>query len=363
MQVTDRVHVVAHGWEVARVVDPIYDLKADKVVLVMPVNEAFIADFEYEMVEDLEAASRLELEIRRATLYNIDSALQTFTQAVKDHEDDDVYINVSTGPQVAAIAGMIAAQTSDATPFYVEPTMADHDADEVATPEEPVIPTAGDINELPVFDLQGPSVEQLRILSYLHGKDGATKKELIRYAEEEALPFIADTEAESDEGRYRLLESHIIDPLTEDDYVSVEKVGRKKVVTIEQRGVDALATFPLESSMLEDIEADSTEDDGHDVPDKWWVTGGTTDGHKHPGVGTTALHGGDGKDTSPHRNIRVRFGLAEEGGPRKGTDGSHRVSGYVEDSEGGDGPTSAERGDDGAPEGGDETGPKPNQSE
>ena len=31
MEVTDRVHVVAHGWEVARVVDPLFELKADKV--------------------------------------------------------------------------------------------------------------------------------------------------------------------------------------------------------------------------------------------------------------------------------------------------------------------------------------------
>jgi len=254
MEVTDRVHIVSHGWELARVMEPIYKLKADKVVLILPVNEAFMADFEYEMLADLEATDRLELEVRRANLYDIDNALQAYTQAVKDHEDDDVYINVSTGSQIAGIAGMMAAQTSDATPFYVEPTMADHDADQVRTPDEPIFHNSGDVSELPVFDLQGPSGEQLRILSYLHGRDGATKKELIRYAEQEELPFIADTEAESDEGRYRLLESHIIQPLTEDDYVTVEKSGRKKVVHLDKRGEDALATFPLDSEMLDAVE-------------------------------------------------------------------------------------------------------------
>jgi len=250
MEVTDRVHIVAAGWEVARIVDPIYDLKADKVVLILPDNDEAIAEFEREMIADLESKDRLELETRRADLVDLDSAVGTFTQAVKDHEDDDVYINVSTGSQIAAIAGMMAAQTSEATPFYVQHTLAELDADEVRTPEQPVFPAAGEISELPVFELEGPSREQLRILGYLYGEDGVRKKELINYAEDEQLPFIANTEAESDEGRYRLLESHIINPLLDSGYISVEKAGRRKEVHLEQQGIDALAAFPLDAGAL-----------------------------------------------------------------------------------------------------------------
>lgn len=256
MEVTNRVHIVAQGWEVARIVEPLYELKADKIVFILPENEAYLADFEREMLDDLNAMDRLEVETRRANLYDLDSAVQVFTQAVQDHKGDDVFINVSTGTAIAAIAGMMAAQTGDATPFYVQLTEEETDpteVEEVETPPMPVIDTAGKISELPVFELQGPSPEQLEILGYLYGKDGLTKKELIRYAEEEELPFIANTEAESDEGRYRLLESHIIDPLDEGNYIRVEKAGRKKNVYIEQRGVDALAAFPLESDTLDTI--------------------------------------------------------------------------------------------------------------
>lgn len=256
MEVTDRVHVVAQGWEVARIVEPLYELKADKIVYICPENEAYLADFEREMLDDLNAMDRLEVETRSANLYDLDSTVQAFTQAVTDHDGDDVFINVSTGTAIAAIAGMMAAQTSDATPFYVQLTEEETDpteVEEIETPPMPVIDTAGQISELPVFELQGPSPEQLEILGHLYGHDGLTKKELIRFAEEEELPFIANTEAESDEGRYRLLESHIIDPLEDGDYIRVEKAGRKKVVSIEQRGVDALAAFPLESDTLETI--------------------------------------------------------------------------------------------------------------
>jgi len=259
MEVTDRVHVVALGWEVARIVEPLYELKADKVVVILPENEALIAEFEDEMLADLEAIERIELETRTASLYDLDSALQVFTQAVKDHEDDDVYINVSTGSKIAGIAGMMATQTSEATPFYVRPTLGGSDDVAIETPDEPLISGAGGISELPVFELQGPSSEQLQILGFLHGKDGVRKKELIRYAENQALPFIANTESKSDEGRYRLLESHIINPLTESEYISVEKVGREKQVFLEDRGVDALAAFPLESDTLEAVESGEDE--------------------------------------------------------------------------------------------------------
>jgi len=263
MEVTDRVHIAAHGWEVARLVEPLFELKADKLVLVCPMHDAYLADFEHEMIDDLEAMERLELEIRQANFYDLDSSVQAFSQAVKDHEGDEVYINISTGTNVAAIAGMMAAQTSDATPYYVTPTLTDNDEIEdgeaVWTPDEPIFTQAGEISELPVFELQGPSSEQLQVMGYLLGKEGVTKKELIRFAEEEELPFIANTEAKSDEGRYRLLESHIIDPLTDGGYVRVEKAGRTKNVFLEQRGVDALAAFPLDDDTVETVETDNPD--------------------------------------------------------------------------------------------------------
>lgn len=250
MEVTNRVHVVAHGWEVARVVEPLFELKADKVVLVVPSEESLLAEFEREMIADLESMDRLDVELRPADRYDLDSALQVFTQAVKDHEDDEVFINVSTGSSIAIIAGMMATQTSDAKAFFVEPEFPGTRS----TPEQPLFEAAGDISELRVFKLQGPSSEQLRVLAKLHGTDGLTKKELIAFTQAKELPFIANTEAKSDEGLYRLLDTHIIEPLSQGNYIRVEKVGRNKEIHLTQRGKDTLAAFPLDSATLETIE-------------------------------------------------------------------------------------------------------------
>lgn len=244
MEISDRVQIVPLGYERDRVLEPIYQFNADKVVLLRQLaNDDYEASFQREVVNTLRENDRLELEIRECDLFDLDSARETIVDAIKTHEEDEVYVNVSTGSKITAIAAMTACQTTDAVPFYAEPEYRGSDG-ELEPPDEPVVSTVGDVYSLPTFELEGPSNEQLEILSYLAANDGATKKELIRVSEDRELPFIAESESQSDEGRYRLLETHIIAPLVEEGYVRTEKVGRQKHVYLEERGEDALRTFP-----------------------------------------------------------------------------------------------------------------------
>jgi len=70
------------------------------------------------------------------------------------------------------------------------------------------------------------------------------QKELIQHARDEGLKFITDTSSKTEEGLYRLLETHIIKPLREQSYIHVEKDGRKKRVYLDDHGRDALRIFP-----------------------------------------------------------------------------------------------------------------------
>lgn len=247
MEIPDRVQIVPLGYERARILEPIYRLKADRVVLLRQLTkDDYEAPFQREVIETLRENDRIELEIRECDLFDIDSARETIVAAIEASDGDDVYVNVSTGSKITAIAAMTACQTTDAEPFYAEPEYRDSDG-ELEPPDEPIVDGVGDVYSLPTFDLEGPSSEQLEILSYLSANDGATKKELIRFSEERDLPFIAESESRSDEGRYRLLETHIIGPLVEGGYVYTEKVGRQKHVYLDERGEDALRTFPTRS--------------------------------------------------------------------------------------------------------------------
>lgn len=247
MNIVNRVQIVPLGYEKQRVLEPIYRFKADRVVLIRQIEEQdYEASFQREVVDELESNRSIDLEVRECNLFDLDDAIESVVDAIRDYADDEVFVNVSTGSKITAIAAMIACQTTDATPFYVEPEYRTDGKREA--PEEPLVDDIGAIYDLPAFPLQGPTPQQREMLAYLAENDGATKKELIEVAQRRELPFIAESESKSDEGRYRLLETHIIDPLEDDDCIRVEKVGREKHVFLEEKGRDVLRTFPTDRS-------------------------------------------------------------------------------------------------------------------
>jgi DNA-binding PadR family transcriptional regulator len=70
-----------------------------------------------------------------------------------------------------------------------------------------------------------------------------SKNELIEYGEIHELPFIADAETDSTQGKYRRLETNVMSELINLDYVELEEKGRKKYVRITEDGVNTLRAF------------------------------------------------------------------------------------------------------------------------
>lgn len=247
MEFTTRTQIVPLGYEYNRVLEPIYRFKADKVILLRHLKDKdFEADFQRELVQKLEDNDRIELEIRECDLFDINNAIEAFVNAIASCDSDEVLVNLSTGSKITAIAGMIACQSTAAKPFYVSPEFHNDDGEREA-PEAPQVESIGEISEIPVFRLQGPKPDQIAILQYLRANDGATKKELIEHARDQELGFIANSRSKSEEGLYQLLDTNIIQPLTEDNYIEVVKEGRQKRVYLKDHGKEALVTFPQAS--------------------------------------------------------------------------------------------------------------------
>ncbi|MFC7074689.1 DUF6293 family protein [Halovenus rubra] len=245
MEIPDRVQIIPFGYERARVIEPINRLKADQVILLRQYEGTdHEAPFQADVVEELEANDRIKVEQRRCDIFSLEDSLRAIKKAISDcGDDDEVYVNLATGSKLTAIAGMYACQATGATPFYVGSEFRGAEG-HLEPPTEPLVESVGNIQEIPRFNLDLPSEEQQQILAYVADRDHVTKKELIRYAEDQSLPFIAETEAKTDEGKYRLLETHIIDPLEEDGYVDITKSGREKHVVVTDRGQDLLDIAP-----------------------------------------------------------------------------------------------------------------------
>lgn len=81
------------------------------------------------------------------------------------------------------------------------------------------------------------------MLQYIAEKGPISKQELIQYAEEDDLPFLADYEGSDPKGKYRKLDSDILDPLWGNGYATITEQGRKKMVRITTSGENTLHAF------------------------------------------------------------------------------------------------------------------------
>lgn len=246
IDIADRVQIVPLGYEKSRVLDPINELKADKVILIRHTSdEDYEADFQRELVTELETNDRIELKQREADIFSLQSSIRSIKQAILSCEEgDEVYVNLSTGSKLTAIAGVIACQSTGAIPIYAKPEYRDDDG-ELSPPDEPLTASVDEITKIPQVSLQLPTPDQQRILAYIADREYVTKKTLIKFSEAEGLSFIAETQSQSDEGKYLLLKTNIIDPLTEDGYIEVEKQGRENHVRITDDGRNILDIAPL----------------------------------------------------------------------------------------------------------------------
>jgi hypothetical protein len=280
MRVPNRVHIIPLGYEYDRVIEPPSQLKADVVVLVYHHSEDTVdaahetysdakAEAEPETKNEAGAGAQTEMDpeggsqseseppyyadirdqlddiarVERAEcdLFDMYSCLDTIVRQISNYRDEEVYVNLATGSKVTAIAGMIACMATDATPYYVRASR--YGDDEEGPPSKPVSRDVTGIDQLPTYPIDPPSDEQIRVLEYLDSDATVTKKNLIAFGDQESLPFLAGYDSESEKGKYRRLDTHILDRLSEDGYVTTERVGRTTRVHLTDEGENTARAF------------------------------------------------------------------------------------------------------------------------
>lgn len=99
------------------------------------------------------------------------------------------------------------------------------------------------ISELPAYPIERPSYEEMAIIQYIAAEQAVTKKQLIRHARQVVDRFKRNAEEKGIQidddpymGEYRLLDTHILDPLVERACIDITEVGRSKEITITEDG-------------------------------------------------------------------------------------------------------------------------------
>lgn len=248
LNVPDRVHIMPVGYEYERIIEPAEEFRADRVVLIgHEEDKEGDAGEEHlrEAIQTLEDRG-VKIDPRECDIFDLYSSMGTIAESIAEHEDDDVYVNVSTGSKVTAIAGMIASMVLECTPYYVRARNYDDDPDDIR-----------EVTELPTYPIDAPDSEQVDVLQFIERyseqQGPPTKGDIIHFSEHQKLDYVSRNIA--GKGKYRLLDTHIVEPLKERGYIAESKQGRSKMLTLTDDGRAALEAF----RWLVDKEVDWTE--------------------------------------------------------------------------------------------------------
>lgn len=251
LDVPNRVHIMPVGYERDRVTMAAQQYKADQIVLLThEENDAGAQEHLVAVKDELESLG-IPFEVVETDLFDLYSSLGEIATLITGFENDDVYVNVSTGSKITAIAGMIASMVTGATAYYIKAK----DYDEWPRGIEKT-------TQLPHYPIDPPEEEQVAVLTLLQRMEvrdkEVTKGDVIHFAQHNALPFIS--ESSDGKGNYRLLDTHILDPLQERGYITERKQGRNKIIELTEDGKGAVTAFEclIES---EGYEWGSLEDD------------------------------------------------------------------------------------------------------
>jgi len=120
-----RIHIVPVGFEIDRVVLPAIKYKADMVWMIVekkPFKEKtakFIKNIESELKN-----KDIKYDFERCNRKDLFAIINAIKTVFKKEQNNDLYVNVSAGSKIQAIACMMACmmfKEYNANPYYVEP--------------------------------------------------------------------------------------------------------------------------------------------------------------------------------------------------------------------------------------------------
>lgn len=260
MQPSERVHIVPFGHEKDRIVLSSKKLNAERVIFLENPSEGQPEWFQ-EVRTELEEAG-IDVETETCDIFDMYSVIKSVARTCQRHQDDNVFVNISTGSKLSAIGGMIACMsTGAATPYYVEPESYRTEQD--GTPE-PVSHGVADIRQLAEYPIDGPSEQEIWVLEYLKQKQdsaerpkkrdlidlGRAEKEIREgFAPQDPLPFIKEY-SDNETAQYRVLNDKIINPMLENGWIETDEQGNRTYVEITEEGINSLRAF---RHLIEDI--------------------------------------------------------------------------------------------------------------
>jgi len=243
-----RVHIAPVGFEVDRVVLPLSDLKADKVWLIVePDIESGKASYHYDEVKRQLISLGIVFDEMRCDIRDLFILLNTYREIIAQEIGNQIYINVSTGTKIEAIAGTMASMifrddTVEITPYYAQPKNYE------ITPEIGQQFTSGydGVIQLPNYRIERPKSRLIKTLRIIRDGQPIRKKDLIDCCVEKKLIEVDSNSKHPESAKHSQLSKNLIEPLLQWNLISVSERGKRSRISITQDGENILKFLPEE---------------------------------------------------------------------------------------------------------------------
>lgn len=240
-----RVHIVPVGYEIDRVIEPSIRYKADKVWLIIEDDiEKKEAYFHYIKIKERLSELDIVVDEKRCDIHSLFDLLNAYRMIIEEEARHELFINVSTGNKIEAIAGMMASmifsdEYGKITPYYVVPENYE------IKPKQGQQFTSGyhSTIQLPNYKIERPKESLISALRIIQKNDGSSKKILIELFLKEGLIKI-EKENFTESAKHSQLNKNYLEPLREKELINIKGKGRAARIFITKDGKNILKFLP-----------------------------------------------------------------------------------------------------------------------
>ncbi|TBR09335.1 MAG: hypothetical protein EPO62_05155 [Candidatus Nitrosotenuis sp.] len=240
-----RVHIAPVGYEIFRVTEPLIRMQADKVYLITYERDDNASTYYSRIKKELsQKYKHIKVEEVFIDIWDLYDCIKKFREIILSEKGNHMYVNVSTGTKITAIAGMLSSMLWNATPYYAPVRYPE--TKHMELPTEQVL----DSEILPTYGIRKPNKEEMLVLSLLDEAGGKMRKShIIEKLEDGEIIKIKDESVTrlTDAAKHSQLRA-ILDPMEKIwNFVTIESSGRRSEVSITEKGQTALKIFGIDN--------------------------------------------------------------------------------------------------------------------
>lgn len=248
-----KIHIVPMGYEIDRIELPLLDIGADRVYLITDVDEK-----ETGLLYLKELSRRIkkivndkDFTVMSCPMWDFRKLMSQLSELVRKEKKagNFVYINLSSGSKLSAIAGTLASLMYGAIPYYAQAEKYNIEHPDIEGGKIKGI-TSGvkKILKIPSYTIEPPSDELVSALAILSERNGRiSQKEYIFELEERGL--IKDATAmrrkhkEVTKKGYAKAKRQYFEKLEDNGWASKKGKGRSSYIEITEEGKNTFETF------------------------------------------------------------------------------------------------------------------------